>query len=452
MKPKFSRIGLELSLVFSVVIVGLMTIAGGITLTQTETVLQDELKFRSELSAKNLATFGREAMIPTPDLFMLGYLAQQAAKQESVVSVTFYDRKGNPIVSKGRKIAVSGEEVYDLSWPMTLEQEQIGNVKVVFSKEPINQIIKENKRKIIIATGCVLAPGIILVSWVSARLVRPVNKLAQVANEVGAGNFNLNVPVGRANEIGILARSFNKMVEGLKEREKIRDTFGRFVSPQIAEAAISGKIHLGGERKEISVLFCDIRDFTHFSEKLSPEQVVEFLNQYFTRLVKIVLDHKGTVNKFIGDAMLVMFGAPINMLDHAKVAVEVALKIRDSLVDFNRERQKLEKSAIRVGMAINSGEAVAGNIGSPDRMEYTVIGDTVNVASRLEGINKRLGTDILVTEATYKNVKEIYDFRPFEPMPVRGRVGLVKLYQLLGPSTKGASSYVARAFPGSSTH
>lgn len=452
MKPKFSRIGLELSLVFSVVIVGLMTIAGGITLTQTETALQDELKFRSELSAKNLATFGREAMIPTPDLFMLGYLAQQAAKQESVVSVTFYGKDGNPIVSKGRKIAVSGEEVYDLSWPMTLEQEQIGNVKVVFSKEPINQIIKENKRKIIIATGCVLAPGIILVSWVSARLVRPVNKLAQVADEVGAGNFNLNVPVGRANEIGILARSFNKMVEGLKEREKIRDTFGRFVSPQIAEAAISGKIHLGGERKEISVLFCDIRDFTHFSEKLSPEQVVEFLNQYFTRLVKIVLDRGGTVNKFIGDAMLVMFGAPINMLDHAKVAVEVALKIRDSLVDFNRERQKLEKSAIRVGMAINSGEAVAGNIGSPDRMEYTVIGDTVNVASRLEGINKRLGTDILVTEATYKNVKEIYDFRPFEPMPVRGRVGLVKLYQLLGPSTKGASSYVARAFPGSSTH
>lgn len=450
MKPKFSRIGLELSLVFSVVIVGLMTIAGGITLKQGSDALHAELEFRSELTAKNMATFGREAMIPRPDIFMLGYLAQEAAKQDSVVSASFYGKDGNPIVSKGRKIASKGEEVYDMSWPMTLEQEQIGTVKIVFSKEPINQIIKETRRKFIIVTGCVLVPGIILIGWISAQLVRPVNKLAYVANEVGAGNFNLNVEVSRANEIGILERSFNKMIEGLKEREKLRDTFGRFVSPQIAEAAMTGKIHLGGERKEISVLFCDIRDFTRFSEKLSPEQVVEFLNQYFTRLVKIVLDHGGTVNKFIGDAMLAMFGAPINMQDHAKVAAQVALKIRDTLVDFNRERQKLEKSAIRVGMAINSGEAVAGNIGSPDRMEYTIIGDTVNVASRLEGINKRLGTDILVTEATYKQVKEAYDFRPFEPMPVRGRVGLVKLYQLLGPSTKG-SPYAARTFSGSST-
>jgi adenylate cyclase len=195
---------------------------------------------------------------------------------------------------------------------------------------------------------------------------------------------------------------------------------------------LEGKVSLGGQSLPVTVLFSDIRGFTSISEQMDPQRVVALLNEYFTEMVDIVMNEGGVVDKYIGDAIMAIFGAPVPKPDDAVNAVRAAVKMRRALADLNERLVARGQPALRTGIGIHTGEVVAGNIGSERRMEYTVIGDAVNLASRLESSTKELGTDVLISEDTYELTKHMIEARSVREITVKGRAKPVMTYEVLG--------------------
>lgn len=234
------------------------------------------------------------------------------------------------------------------------------------------------------------------------------------------------------DELEDLANGFNLMVDGLKERDKLRTTFGKYMTASVVEHLMSGKVQLGGEILNVTILFTDIRSFTTISEKMEAKQLVALLNEYFTEMVGIVMEEEGVVDKYIGDAIMAVFGAPVPKPEDAIHAVRAAVRMRKALVHLNEKLATRGLGPLKTGIGIHTGEVVAGNIGSERRMEYTVIGDPVNVASRLETSTKDLGVNVLISEHTYQLVKEHIDARPVKEITVKGRKQPIMTYEVTG--------------------
>jgi adenylate cyclase len=235
-----------------------------------------------------------------------------------------------------------------------------------------------------------------------------------------------------------------KLYEERRRKEHLKSALERYVSKQIAEAIInkdgSGEIRFQPEKKQVTLVFCDIRGFTTLAESMSPEDMVEILNRYFTEMIKIIFKYGGTLDKFIGDALMAMFGAPASTGDDACNAVIAAIDMQNCLVAFNEEQTKLGKPHLQVGIGINTGTVVVGNIGSDQRMEYTAIGDNVNLASRLEGANKEYGTRIMISEWTHEAVGSKFITRELDLIRVKGKEKPVKVFEVLAPASAGISA------------
>jgi adenylate cyclase len=245
--------------------------------------------------------------------------------------------------------------------------------------------IAATTRRNIMLTGAVLLIAILFIHFFSKTISRPLKVLAAAAGRIEQGEFEIQIESKSHDEVGLLTRSFVSMGRGLAERERLKDTFGKFINKDIAERAMKGELTLGGEAKNVTVFFSDIRSFTAISEKLEPAEVVEFLNEYMTSMVDCVEKTGGVVDKFIGDAVMAVWGAPVSAGSPARDAlncVRAGLMMRLALREFNKNRGQDKKPIIKIGCGINTGEVIAGQIGSRSRMEYTVIGDTVNLASR----------------------------------------------------------------------
>jgi adenylate cyclase len=217
-----------------------------------------------------------------------------------------------------------------------------------------------------------------------------------------------------------------------KKRQQMRYAFGKYVSPSVLQIIEQNpdKITLGGERREMTFLFSDIRGFTSFSDQHPPEEVQLFLSQYFSTMNKIILHaYHGSINKLIGDAIMAYWGFPLQNEDHAFLAVSAALAMKEAMLEWQTDTSKLP---ITIGIGINTGEAVIGNIGSEDFMDFTVIGDAVNVASRLEGSNKEYGTNIIISAATYEKVKDRIHARRLGWADLKGKEAKVEIYEPLG--------------------
>jgi len=225
--------------------------------------------------------------------------------------------------------------------------------------------------------------------------------------------------------------SYRSIIEE-RQKRKLKHIFQRYVSPQVVNLIInsSDKPALGGERKKMTVLFSDIRNFTPMSEKLKPEEVVNVLNEYFTSMAEIIFQYDGTIDKFIGDCIMAFWGAPIYHRDDALRAVKAALGMKKKLQELQKKWEKEGKPPIAVGIGINTGEVVVGNIGSPERMEYTTIGDEVNLASRLQSIAKE--GQIFISNSTYREVCEEIEAKEITPVKVKGKSEPVILYEVTG--------------------
>jgi adenylate cyclase len=279
--------------------------------------------------------------------------------------------------------------------------------------------------------GGALALALLFAMVVAGGMSDTVKRIAGAAASIRTGKYAHAEGITAKDELGTLAHTFNEMVDGLQERDRIKETFGKYVSRQVAEHVLSSK-GLGGENVQVTVLFSDIRNFTGISEKMEPKAVLDFLNMYFSGMVEAVMKHHGVVDKFIGDAIMAVYGAPDPRADDALRAVSSALEMRERLKVLNKLFREKGLPEIRAGIGIHTGAVVAGNMGHADRREYTVIGDSVNLASRLETLTKELQTDILVSEDTYLQVRDFVEAEPLRRITVKGRQQDVMVYRLIG--------------------
>lgn len=279
-----------------------------------------------------------------------------------------------------------------------------------------------------------LAVSAVLGVWIARGVSRPVLQLASGAREIAAGNYNYRVDLKQEDEIGSLATSFNQMSAGLAERDRVRDLLGKVVSPAIASELLRKNVTLGGEQREVTVLFSDLRDSTRMSEALRPEEMLTILNHYFTRMSGIVEKHGGVVDKYVGDALMALFGAPVASADDADRALRAALEMTTALDELNEQWQRDGLPNIGVGIGINTGVVVAGNMGSERRLNYTVIGDGVNVAWRLEELTKTPEYDarIIVSGSTLVKAKDKYHTRRLGEVAVKGKRIATEIFALLG--------------------
>jgi class 3 adenylate cyclase len=282
---------------------------------------------------------------------------------------------------------------------------------------PLDSLIRSALVSVLLVSLGVSVLALLLVRG----LVRPVLELTRAARAVQRGDFAPpQVPVRTEDELGVLARSFNTMVAGLAERERERDIFGRVVSPEVREKLLGGELRLGGETRQVAVLFSDIRGFSSLSERMDPQGVVALLNEYLTEMAEAVRPYQGYINNFIGDAIVVIFGAPLVQPDIERRAVRAALAMQARLAVLNARRIARGDFPIETGIGICAGEVVAGQIGSPERLLYTVIGDTVNVAARLEALTKDYPEhSILVNLAVARAVRDEPGLRIESLGPVR---------------------------------
>jgi len=269
--------------------------------------------------------------------------------------------------------------------------------------------------------GGALAVAVLMGIGLASGITSPVQTLVAGMQEVLKGNLGHRLNVQREDEIGFLARSFNNMVDGLEEREKIRDIMDKEVSPEIAYELLQRGLTLGGEEREATVLFADIRGFTALSEQLPPSELIQLLNAYLSRMSRVIEEGNGVIDKYIGDEVMAIFGAPLPASDHALRAVMLK-----ELRHFNAE--KGGNAPLRIGIGVATGPVIAGNVGSPQRLNYTVLGDTVNLASRLQGLTKEYGVPLIVNESTYRQVSHMFSWRLLGEVAVRGRQQATALY------------------------
>ncbi len=319
---------------------------------------------------------------------------------------------------------------------------------VTESTETFYQTINEIVRRTVVITALVLLISTVLLILAAGFITRPLGRVVEAMDRtISNGDLESRVEVEFHDEIGRLAHTFNIMMEQLegsyrqvkeyalnavlarKDEQKVRHIFQKYVPKDVIDSFFANpESMLVGDTREVAILFTDIRKFTTISEAYAPDRLVAALNRYFTILVDIILDHNGIVDKYIGDAVMAFFGAPVQHENDALDAVESATLIVDALEQFNREQTENNLPAFMTGLGINLGEVTVGNIGSERKMDYTVIGDTVNLASRLEGLTKFYGQPLIISEAVVRKVEPRFVCRQIDAVVVKGKTVPEKIF------------------------
>jgi adenylate cyclase len=291
---------------------------------------------------------------------------------------------------------------------------------------------RELERLVLLISLAALAAATVAALWIARGVSQPLQQLAEHTKHVATGDYTRRIDLPREDELGQLATAFNHMTAGLAERDRVRDLLGKVVSPEIATQLLQSDLKLGGEERVVTILFCDLRDFTSLSEKMAPADVLNLLNRYLDRMSAIIEKHGGVIDKYIGDAIMALFGAPVASPDAAARAIAAARELARGLIEFNRELAAEGRPALAFGIGINTARVVAGNMGSKTRLNYTVIGDGVNLAARLEALTKEpsYDTPIIVSEATLRALPEPPPSRVLGEVKVKGKAEPVKIYAL----------------------
>ncbi|MCM2277652.1 MAG: HAMP domain-containing protein [Oligoflexia bacterium] len=266
----------------------------------------------------------------------------------------------------------------------------------------------------------------------SRTITWPIKLLMEASRRISEGDFKIDLKPRGHDEVAHLSLAFNEMAKGLEERDKVKSTFAKFHSKEVAEKVLTGELKLGGERSSAAVFFSDVRGFTAMSERMDPESLVKILNRYMTRMVRVILSHGGIVDKYVGDAIMATWGVPIAKPDDVERALRACIGMRVALSDLNAELAAEGLPPLRIGMGLNFGALISGNIGSEERMEFTVIGDTVNTASRIESLTKEFGTDLLVSRYALDQVPDKFIVEKTHEAKVKGKSEPLAIYKVLG--------------------
>jgi len=293
--------------------------------------------------------------------------------------------------------------------------------------KPLNSLHVE-----IIVFGTVLVVLlVILLVLMLRKITHPLLELTQTAVSIAHnGSYQESLHVISRDEVGKLTRAFNSMMEGLRQRDFIRETFGRYVTKEVVEELLETPdgLKLGGESREVTIMLSDLRGFTPLTEHLEPDQVVNLLNRYFEKMETIISEHQGTINEFLGDAILTFFGAPVQYADHAQKAVSCAIAMQLAMQDFNANNIAIGLPPLSMGIGINTGSVIVGNIGSQNRAKYGVVGHTINLASRVEG--STMGGQVLITQSTFDKVQSNIETRGTRVISLKGVEQGVTVYDV----------------------
>lgn len=268
---------------------------------------------------------------------------------------------------------------------------------------------------------------------VARSISRPLRRMAGETVKVSEGNLDIDLSTITSNdEVGQLARSFSRMTEGLKERERIKDTFGRYLTQEVVKRLLDSKdgLKLGGEIREISIMMSDLRGFTALSSSMSPEQVIKFLNRYLGKMVEIILDHHGIIDEIIGDGILAFFGAPESLDNHPELAVACALRMQLAMEELNALNEVDGLPHLEMGIAVNTGNVVVGNIGSEKRAKYGAVGAQVNFTGRMESYT--VGGQVIISRHTYEVLSDKLDIEDILRVEMKGVPGTVDLFDVRG--------------------
>jgi adenylate cyclase len=291
-------------------------------------------------------------------------------------------------------------------------------------------ILHELRAEIVSNSLIFIGVGVWLTFLVSTNLTRPLQEIIRVLSGVRHGDFDKKVRVTSNDEIGYTGDVINQMNEGLKERDFIMETFGKYVAQEVRDEVLSGRIPLDGEMKEVTILFADLRDFTPMTESHDPKFVVKIMNRYFEEMADAIQEERGLVLQFLGDEIYAVFGAPVSRPDHPTAAVKAAMAMNQRLVELNGKFSRQGWPTLRHGIGIHTGGAVAANIGSPNRLSYLLVGDTVNLASRVQGLTKETGEQIIISEATRACLQDDFPLKRLPPAKVKGKSEPVEIYAL----------------------
>jgi adenylate cyclase len=444
----------KLSLLITSLVVLTVALVSYLLLRQQQQALTEQMIKRGDTIAEHLAAAGKSALVNNDDL-TLNVLVKEAMNDRDVAYVAFVDDEGNvrahselgaigrPLVRPAAlkkledKVLVQsyredGRALLDFSVPLIYSRVPVGSLYVGFSKETIAAALTTARNRATLITVGLVVIGVAGAVGLATMLSRPIFRLVQGTKAIAAGNFQIALPVTSRDELGTLTESFNQMARSLREKEMIKRAFTRYVAREVVEEVLKdpSQLMLTGERREVTVLFCDIRGFTPLAERLAPEQVVSLLNEFYTLMIETVFKHDGTLDKFLGDAVMAVFGAPIAHPDHAIRAVQTALDMRNGIAELNERRVGQGKLPIGIGIGLSLGEVVAGTVGTEDRMEYTVIGDSVNLAARLVD-NARPAGRILISHRTYEAVRDLIQVKGLGPLKVKGKEEEVEVYEVL---------------------
>ncbi len=326
--------------------------------------------------------------------------------------------------------ADTGVHILNISRMVVMKDKTLGEVHVGISLDFIDLTIREKTRSMLIISLVIIGLGIIIAVFYSIRFSRPLTRLAKAFDEISRGNYQHKINAIRNDEFGNIALSFNAMSRELWIKSMMQRSFGKYVGVEVLELIMNNPESewLKGKRRSATVLFTDIRGFTSYSEAREPEEIVDRLNEYFEIAAQIINRHGGYVDKFVGDAVMGVFGVPLPSKNHIESAVRAAISMQQVFAEKSRFRR--DTILNKIGIGINSGMVLSGNIGSQVKMEYTVIGDTVNMASRVNGLAGP--GEVIISKAVYAATKNILEVELRRPQKVKGKLYPVKVYRVVG--------------------
>lgn len=453
---------LKLSLLITVLLTSAVVLVSTFLLRQQQTALTAEMTKRGHAIAQNLAAGARNALLVDDEL-ALNVLVKEATSDPDVAYVAIADHEGrarahSDVTQAGRllerpaPLAPAGEAatvqtyvsaqhgpVIDFSVPLTFRSVPVGAVYVGFSQASMRRALGEARAYTAVLTAIMLAVAVAGAFGLGTVMARPIRRLMEGTRRIADGDFSVALPVRSRDEIGALTEAFNRMARSLGEKEHIKRAFSRYVAREVVDQILKDPEHLvlSGERREVTVLFCDVRGFTPMAERLPPEEVVALLNGFYNLMIDTIFRYQGTVDKFLGDGVMAVFGAPIYRTDHAIQAVRAALEMQAGIRALSDRLVSEGKDPIAVGIGINAGETIAGTVGTDERMEYTVIGDNVNLAARLE--SSALPGQILISEQTYRMVEAQVTARSLGRIKVKGKQGEILVYEVVGAPALAAA-------------
>ncbi len=446
-KPHRIRIpiAIKLALAITLLILSGMSTLGLILLENQKTVLGQQISDMGSAITRQVASSASE-MVLSGDNLGLQTLVNNLVDNQQIKGAMVVSDKNQILVKNGKTPSIgfiqhqidNNKTAHHFEWnvtknekdkllcfdsPIKFKQLIAGHIIMTFSKQQMVQSL-ESSRFVIIFTTVIMSIIAILLAFVMSRhLSKPIYNLVAASKAIGAGDFKYRLNEKRNDELGDLAQAFDQMAQGLFEKAQVEDVFSRYVSSNVAEKILENldDVELGGKHVNASVLFADIVGFTSISEKLPPQKIANLLNEYFSLISTIAKIHNGHIDKFMGDCAMVVFGVPNHSENHSLDAINCAIMIRDTITQLNNTRLKQGKIPIHLKIGINSGIMIAGNLGSDDRMEYTVIGDPVNIASRLANVAE--SDQIIILEELYKttNISEHILADKYKVIRVRGK-------------------------------